>query len=91
MVGVTDKQVEEDVLDTEINNSRNVGLLRGVKRRCLDAGWEGGAIDTGIGARERSFLETKWESEVRRRREYFGFFFHQMMILFGSGVDLKCR
>lgn len=62
MMAAADKQVEDE-LDTEINASRSVGLLRGVKRRCLKAGMEDGSGDRG-----RSFLETKWESEMGRRR-----------------------
>lgn len=71
MMAAADKQVEEDELDTEINASRSIGLLRGVKRQCLRAGTEDGGGDRG-----RSFLETKWESEMgRRRRMYFAFLF----------------
>lgn len=70
LINVSDQRVEENELDTEINSSRTTGLLRGVKRRCLNSGWEEKDVDTGPGARERSFLETKWESEVRRKREY---------------------
>lgn len=73
IVGVSDQKVEEDELDTEINSSRNPGLLRGVKRRFLNSGWEEKDVDTGAGARGRSFLETKWESEVRRKRECLAF------------------
>lgn len=70
MIGVSDQSVEENELDTEINSLRNTGLFRGVKRRCLNSEWEEKDVDTGAGARGRSFLETKWESEVRRKREY---------------------
>lgn len=69
MIGA-DRPLEETELDTEINESRSAGLLRGVKRRCL--GVE--AIENG-GERGRSFLETKWESEIGRRRREFLFFF----------------
>lgn len=62
---------EENELDMEINASRNAGLLRGVKRRCLETGTvdnnKGDGHDDSI-VRGRSFLETKWESEMGRRR-----------------------
>lgn len=62
---------EENELDMEINASRNAGLLRGVKRRCLETGTinnnKGDGEDDSI-VRGRSFLETKWESEMGRRR-----------------------
>lgn len=62
MIGA-DRPLEETVLDTEINVSRGAGVLRGVKRRCL-------GVDAGeMEGRGRSFLETKWEGEVRRRRK----------------------
>lgn len=70
MVDAASKRVEEDDLNTEINSSRNSSLLRGLKRRCLDAGWEED-VDSGAAGRKRSFLETKWESEIQRRRECF--------------------
>ena len=65
---IADRALEETELDTEINASRGAGLLRGVKRRCLDI---------EIGEKEergRSFLETRWEGEVRRRRELLSIF-----------------
>lgn len=74
MIGTASKRVEEDDLDTEINSSRNSSLLRGLKRRCLDAGPEED-VDSGASGRGRSFLETKWESQIQRRRECFFFFF----------------
>lgn len=61
---------EENELDMEINVSRNAGLLRGVKRRCLEIPVDdnkGDGHDDSI-VRGRSFLETKWESEMGRRR-----------------------
>ena len=73
MVDAASKRVEEDVLDTEINSSRNSSLLRGLKRRCLDSG-RGDDVGSDVNDRGRSFLETKWESEIQRRREcYFHF------------------
>lgn len=69
MVDAASKRIEEDDLNTEINSSRNSSLLRGLKRRCLDTGREEDA-ESGVGGR-RSFLETKWESEIQRRRECF--------------------
>lgn len=63
-----DRPLEETLLDTEINVSRGASVLRGVKRRCL-------GVDAGeMEGRGRSFLETKWEGEVRRRRQLISIF-----------------
>lgn len=87
MIGTASKRVEEDDLDTEINSSRNSSLLRGLKRRCLDAGPEED-VDSGASGRGRSFLETKWESQIQRRRECFFFFFPlYRVITFEFGID----
>lgn len=90
IIGVSDQRVEEDELDTEINSSRNAGLLRGVKRRCLKSGWEEKDVDTGAGAQGRSFLETKWESEVRRKRECLASTSSENGFVWSS-ADLHCR
>lgn len=51
-----------DGLDTEINGARNGDYVRGVKRRCFGIG------DGATQERGRSFLETKWELEITRKR-----------------------
>ncbi|KAL5363186.1 hypothetical protein BJX96DRAFT_155253 [Aspergillus floccosus] len=56
----------DDGLSTEINASRNAGLLRGVKRQCF--GLEDSRSADTDGTRSRSFLETKWESQTMGRR-----------------------
>lgn len=77
---IADRALEETELDTEINTSRGAGLLRGVKRRCL--GVEIGETEE----RGRSFLETKWEGEVRRRRESLFLF----LLFFFFFWDVQC-
>ncbi|KAF9887758.1 hypothetical protein FE257_009564 [Aspergillus nanangensis] len=67
---VEDQKVAVDDLYVEINTSRNTDLLRGVKRQCFTLG-EAQSDNTTIDEdtpRGRSFLETKWESEVTGRR-----------------------
>lgn len=76
MIGA-DRPLEETELDTVINASRGAGLLRGVKRRCL------GVEVGGKEERGRSFLETKWEGEVRRRRELIPIFTCLLIFFFG--------
>ncbi|KAI9932968.1 hypothetical protein MW887_009220 [Aspergillus wentii] len=57
-----------DDLHTEINTSKNFEFLRGVKRRCLKIDHDADdSSDAGM-ERGRSFLETKWESEMGGRR-----------------------
>ncbi|OJJ49413.1 hypothetical protein ASPZODRAFT_1474150 [Penicilliopsis zonata CBS 506.65] len=56
-----------DELDLEINFSRQTGYLRGVKRICLNEKDTEGEVEVGK-ERGRSFLETKWESEMARKR-----------------------
>lgn len=57
-------------LQTEINVAKSFGFLRGVKRLCLQLG-DDDTVD-GDSDRGRSFLETKWEEDVvRRKREPF--------------------
>jgi hypothetical protein len=46
--------------------SRNLGFVRGVKRRCF--GLEDESQPGSTVLRGRSFLETKWESEATGRR-----------------------
>ncbi|KAL4798615.1 hypothetical protein BDV19DRAFT_356589 [Aspergillus venezuelensis] len=62
--------LKESELLLEINTSRNTEYSRGVKRQCL-AGHIHAEEDDSAGnstGRSRSFLETKWESEVSRKR-----------------------
>ncbi|KAL2819410.1 hypothetical protein BJX63DRAFT_8787 [Aspergillus granulosus] len=61
--------LKESELLLEINTRRNNEGFRGVKRQCLSVQrtTETGAEENA--ARGRSFLETKWESEVRKRRK----------------------
>ncbi|KAL2798455.1 hypothetical protein BJX66DRAFT_334156 [Aspergillus keveii] len=66
--------LKESELLLEINTQRNNEGLRGVKRQCLsvqksssEAEVEEDGADTSA-VRGRSFLETKWESEVSRKR-----------------------
>ncbi|KAL6232594.1 hypothetical protein BDW75DRAFT_242812 [Aspergillus navahoensis] len=60
---------KESELLLEINTRENADYCRGVKRQCLIvqkfSGEHDGATPPGRG---RSFLETKWESEVSRKR-----------------------
>ncbi|TQB72717.1 hypothetical protein MPDQ_006510 [Monascus purpureus] len=53
-------------LQTEINVAKSFGFLRGVKRLCLQLGNDD-TVD-GDSDRGRSFLETKWEEDVIRRK-----------------------
>lgn len=60
--------VDEDLYFTEINASRNVPSMRSVKRRCLSL-----EASDETTSRGRSFLETKWESNItsgRRRKTH---------------------
>lgn len=69
-----------DDLHTEINTSKNFEFLRGVKRRCLKIDHDADdSSDAGM-ERGRSFLETKWESEMggRRRKLFFVPLFFQV-------------
>ncbi|KAL4976692.1 hypothetical protein BDW66DRAFT_150846 [Aspergillus desertorum] len=58
--------LKESELSLEINTRENADYCRGVKRQCIVMqGEDDGATPSGRG---RSFLETKWESEVSRKR-----------------------
>lgn len=62
-------RLENDAFQTAINASKDAAYVRGVKRLCVGSGEPEGRIqvqDSG-----RSFLETKWESEVARKRRKF--------------------
>lgn len=73
-----EEEEEEDLLRAEINGARNWGFMRGVKRLCLGLGsgvegeGEGEGGRGGFG-RGQSFLETKWEEGVTRKRREFVF------------------
>ncbi|KAJ0424397.1 hypothetical protein BJY00DRAFT_276588 [Aspergillus carlsbadensis] len=66
--------LKESELLFEINTQRNNEGLRGVKRQCLAAQKSSSELEEGeegtdtSAVRGRSFLETKWESEVSRKR-----------------------
>ncbi|KAL2839955.1 hypothetical protein BJY01DRAFT_22621 [Aspergillus pseudoustus] len=61
--------LRESELLLEINTRRNNEGLRGVKRQCLSVQRTIDSETEGYAVRGRSFLETKWESEVRKRRK----------------------
>ncbi|EAW24960.1 uncharacterized protein NFIA_104480 [Aspergillus fischeri NRRL 181] len=65
LVAASHEDVDEDLF-AEINLSRNLGFVRGVKRRCF--GLEDESQPDSTVLRGRSFLETKWESEATGRR-----------------------
>lgn len=50
--------------------AQQAGYARGVKRLCLDSGDAELGTDGELEQRALSFLETKWEAEARKRREY---------------------
>ncbi|KAL4945404.1 hypothetical protein BDV06DRAFT_184837 [Aspergillus oleicola] len=62
--------LKESELFLEINTSRNTDYSRGVKRQCLGAHIHAEEDDNAgnLTGRSRSFLETKWESDVSRKR-----------------------
>ncbi|KAL4867018.1 hypothetical protein BDV12DRAFT_172037 [Aspergillus spectabilis] len=62
--------LKESEFDLEINTRRNTDYTRGVKRQCLVAKYSSDDENAKTNhVRGRSFLETKWESEVRKRRK----------------------
>ncbi|KAF7118166.1 hypothetical protein CNMCM5793_007567 [Aspergillus hiratsukae] len=66
LVAASHEDVDDDLF-AEINVSRNLGFVRGVKRRCFGLEDPGSQSDSTV-LRGRSFLETKWESEAAGRR-----------------------
>ncbi|RHZ68584.1 uncharacterized protein CDV56_109698 [Aspergillus thermomutatus] len=66
LVAASHEDVDEDLF-AEINVSRNLGFIRGVKRRCFGLDDPESQSDSTV-LRGRSFLETKWESEATGRR-----------------------
>ncbi|KAL4958420.1 hypothetical protein BDW69DRAFT_179625 [Aspergillus filifer] len=62
--------LKESELLLEINTSRNTEYCRGIKRQCLAVHIRAEEDDSAGNStgRSRSFLETKWESEVSRKR-----------------------
>ncbi|KAL5049013.1 hypothetical protein BDW71DRAFT_177006 [Aspergillus fruticulosus] len=62
-------RLKESELLLEINTRENADYCRGVKRQCLIVQKSPGERDNATPpGRGRSFLETKWESEVSRKR-----------------------
>lgn len=61
-------EAQGDELITEINDSKNATFFRGVKRLCLEQQGPVGNGSDPANDRVRSFLETRWELEVRTRR-----------------------
>ncbi|EAW10607.1 uncharacterized protein ACLA_050790 [Aspergillus clavatus NRRL 1] len=57
----------DDSLFAEINVSRGLGFVRGVKRQCFGLEDSDKPLDA-TATRGRSFLKTKWESEATGRR-----------------------
>jgi hypothetical protein len=66
LVAASHEDVDDDLF-AEINLSRNLGFVRGVKRRCFGLDDPEDQSDSTV-LRGRSFLETKWESEAGGRR-----------------------
>ncbi|GIJ81892.1 hypothetical protein Asppvi_000395 [Aspergillus pseudoviridinutans] len=66
LVAASHEDVDEDLF-AEINLSRNLGFVRGVKRRCFGLEGPESQSDSTV-LRGRSFLETKWETEATGRR-----------------------
>ncbi|RHZ74624.1 hypothetical protein CDV55_102447 [Aspergillus turcosus] len=66
LVAASHEDVDDDLF-AEINVSRNLGFVRGVKRRCFGLEDPESQSDSTV-LRGRSFLETKWESEAAGRR-----------------------
>jgi hypothetical protein len=63
--------IDHDALQTAINASKDSAYVRGVKRLCVGPGESADNASAELPQPGRPFLETKWESEVsRKRREY---------------------
>jgi hypothetical protein len=63
--------IDHDALQTAINTSKDSSYVRGVKRLCVGPGESADKTNVELSPPMRPFLETKWESEVsRKRREY---------------------
>ncbi|KKK23311.1 hypothetical protein AOCH_005263 [Aspergillus ochraceoroseus] len=77
LIGTESGSLQENELFLEINTRRNTDFSRGVKRQCLgvqrdsDDGCKNETEHCDVepaAMRGRSFLETKWESEVSRKQ-----------------------
>ncbi|KAL5337956.1 hypothetical protein BJX70DRAFT_399224 [Aspergillus crustosus] len=69
MIAPASGRLKESEFVLEINTRRDLNYSRGVKRQCLLGKTTSDDEDVGtIGGRGRSFLETKWESEISRKR-----------------------
>lgn len=82
-----DYRDDYDELHTEINVAKNWGFLRGVKRLCLGLGGDDNDANGGL-ERGQSFLETKWEEEVIRKRRACLFCGRVGLYWFRQGTDL---
>ena len=56
--------------NTSINPSQDTTFARGVKRLRVGSDGADDRKDIGFQQSGRSFLETKWEGEMRKRREF---------------------
>ncbi|KAL4881968.1 hypothetical protein BJY04DRAFT_187755 [Aspergillus karnatakaensis] len=70
MIAPVGSGLKESEFVLEINTRRNTDYDRGVKRQCL-VGKHSSDDDAENSTRGRSFLETKWESEVSRKRRMY--------------------
>jgi hypothetical protein len=63
--------IDDDALQTAINTSKDSSYVRGVKRLRVGPGESVDKANVELSQSGRPFLETRWESEVsRKRREY---------------------
>jgi hypothetical protein len=60
--------LDHDALQTAINTSKDSAYVRGVKRLCVGPGESAEVANVELPQPGRPFLETKWESEVSRKR-----------------------
>lgn len=60
--------LENDTLQTVINTSRDSSYVRGVKRQCVAPGDSENRSAVDVHQPGLSFLETKWESDLMRKK-----------------------
>ncbi|CEO60118.1 hypothetical protein PMG11_04758 [Penicillium brasilianum] len=60
--------LDHDALQTAINTSKDSAYVRGVKRLCVGPGESAEIANVEVPQPGRPFLETKWESEMSRKR-----------------------
>lgn len=60
--------LDHDALQTAINTSKDSAYVRGVKRLCVGPGESAEIANVELPQPARPFLETKWESELSRKR-----------------------